>query len=397
MKPGREVAKRVYGTDGWVSHTTGNIWGHAAPTGSIPWGVYPLGSIWHCQHVWEQYTFSRDKDYLKNRAYPIIKEATEFWLQNFTEFNGYNIIAPSISAEHGSMMGKEEADNTNDNQRRRRFRGYYTIPNYQDAQMIRDLFIMCREAADVLSVDKSFSKEVLAAQKKLLPHAVGKYGQLQEWYGDYDSPEDHHRHIAHLYAVCPGTQIHPLTTPELAEAAKVSLNMRGDGRFPYNDGASGGNWSRCWRIWCWARLMDGNRANKIFSEMLREQGFENLLTHQQAGYSAGRPDMFTEPNNLFLHFQLDASASTPGFMAEMLLQSHLGEIILLPSLPDEWANGSIKGLKARGNYIIDLDWENGELTKAVIKSDYDLPKIRIKDKYVNPKKDNRIEFIKNSK
>ena len=395
INPGREVAGLVYGTDGWVSHTTGNIWGHAAPRGGIPWGVYPLGSVWHCQHAWEQFAFSRDTSYLKDIAYPIIKEATLFWLENLTEFGKYYIVAPSISAEHGS---RDDSDReTSEPYLRDRRRSIYNIPGaFQDAQMVRDLFIMCREAAGVLEVDKDFIRKVRAAQNRLLPHKIGRYGQLQEWFEDIDSPEDHHRHISHLYAVCPGNQIHPLTTPELAEAAKVSLNMRGEGRYPGYDGAAGGNWSMCWRIWCWARLMDGDRANKIFDQMLREEGFENLLTFQHSGGYGNRPDLFREPGNLFLNFQLDASGSTPGFMAEMLLQSHLGEIILLPALPEEWKNGTIKGLKARGNYSVDISWENGELKQAVIKS-YSgiIPKIRLTDKYVDPEKDYRIRMVMN--
>ena len=396
VNPGREVAKIVYGTDGWVSHTTGNIWGHAAPSGGIPWGVYPLGSVWHCQHLWEQFTFSQDTAYLKNVAYPIIKEASQFWLENLVKFKKHLIVAPSVSAEHGTTMGKEETGNTLNNQRRRRSEAYYNIPNYQDAQMIRDLFTMCLEADNILGVDKAFSKKVKDAEKKLLPHAVGKYGQLEEWYGDYDSPEDHHRHIAHLYAVCPGNQIHPLTTPKLAEAAKVSLNMRSEGRFLDYDSASGGNWSMAWRIWCWARLMDGDRADKVFDLMLRQEAFENLLTFQHAGWASGRPDLFREPDNLFLNFQLDASASTPGFMAEMLLQSHLDEIILLPALPKEWKNGSITGLKARGNYKVDISWENGELKKATISGNTaKAPKILVVDKVIDPEKDSRVEYVLN--
>ncbi|HKJ79699.1 MAG TPA: hypothetical protein VKA10_09190, partial [Prolixibacteraceae bacterium] len=393
VKPGHEIAKIVYGTDGWVSHTTGNIWGHAAPSGGIPWGVYPLGAVWHCQHAWEQFTFSNDTAYLKNIAYPIIKGATQFWLENLVKFKKYLIIAPSISAEHGAHIESDQeimqSYETNRNQ------NLFNVPGpSQDAQMVRDLFVMCREAADLLEIDKSFIKEVSAAQKKLMPHKIGQYGQLQEWYEDLDSPDDHHRHISHLYAVCPGNQIHPTTTPELAEAAKVSLNMRGEGRFMNYDRASGGNWSMAHRIWCWTRLMDGDRANKIFDQTLREQGFENLLTFQHAGWSSGRPDFFREPDNLFLNFQLDASGSTPGFMAEMLLQSHLGEIMLLPALPTEWEKGSVKGLKARGNYSVDIIWEKGELKKAVIKGDTkEAPKIRVVDEVIDPKVDDRVDYL----
>jgi alpha-L-fucosidase 2 len=378
VTPGKEIARLVYGTNGWISHTTGNIWGNAAPTGSIPWGVYPLAPVWHCQHLWQQYEFSMDKSYLEQTAYPIIKEAARFWLENLIEYEGSMIVAPSISAEHGAY-GRDE----------------YNLPGaYQDMQMLHDLFTNCVEAATILNVDQSFRDSVSDMRAKLLPQKIGQYGQLQEWYEDIDSPDDHHRHIAHLYAVCPGRQIHPLTTPELAEAAKVSLNMRGDGRYLDFEFASGGNWSRCWRIWCWTRLMDGNRANKIFSEMLIEQGFENLLTHQHADYHWERTDLFQEPDNIYLHFQLDASASIPGFMAEMLLQSHLDEIILLPALPDEWESGSVKGLKARGGYEIDIAWDDGELTHATITSKFEnIPKIRLVDKYVDLNKDDRIEFI----
>lgn len=386
VRPGREVAKKVYGTNGWISHTTGNIWGHAAPSGGLVWGTYPLASVWHCQHLWEQFTFSQDVNYLKETAYPIIKEAAIFWLENLIEYKEGLIVAPSVSAEHGSTKYYENNPSK---------KVAYNIPGaYQDAQMIRDLFNMSIEAAEILKIDKTFITQVKAKKKKLLPHKIGQYNQLQEWYKDIDSKDDHHRHIAHLYAVCPDNDIHPLTTPTLAEAAKVSLNMRGDDRDMDFEIAAGGNWSRCWRIWCWARLMDGNRANKIFDEMLREQGFENLLTHQHAEYSMGRPDLFRETDNMYLHFQLDASASTPGFMAEMLLQSHLGEIILLPALPNEWKSGNVKGLKARGDYTVDIEWENGELVNASITTpNKKVPTIRVKDKIVNTK-DERIR-IKN--
>jgi alpha-L-fucosidase 2 len=158
--------------------------------------------------------------------------------------------------------------------------------------------------------------------------------------------------------------------------------------------AAGGNWSRAWRIWCWTRLMDGDRALKIFNEMLTEQGFENLTTFQHAEYAMGRPNLFQEPDSMFLHFQLDASASTPGFMAEMLLQSHLGEIILLPALPSAWADGHIKGLKARGGFELDISWRKGRLQKAVITCPQGrMPVVRVGKDLLDPKKDPRIELI----
>lgn len=394
VEPGRQMAGLVYGTNGWISHTIGNIWGHTAPVGSIPWGVYPLAPVWHCQHLWEQFNFTQDTGYLAQTAYPIIKEATLFWLENLIRYNDYLIVAPSISAEHGAYLKKDEIKLKYSEASYEKVG--FTIPGAaQDAQMLDDLFKMCITSAGILEIDDDFIDSVKVFKEMLVPPMIGKHGQLQEWYEDIDSPDNHHRHISHLYAVCPGTAIHPLTTPELAEAAKKSLNMRGDGRFMEYEIAAGGNWSRCWRIWCWARLMDGDRANKIFSEMLAEQGFENLTTFQHAEYDMGRPDLYHEPGPMYLHFQLDATASTPGFMAEMLLQSHLDELILLPALPKEWKNGSIKGLQARGGYTVDLIWRGGKLKKATISgASADVPPVRVVKSLVDPSKDKRITIIR---
>ncbi|MFC2090825.1 glycoside hydrolase N-terminal domain-containing protein [Bacteroidota bacterium] len=390
---GRKMAQVVYGTNGWISHTIGNIYGHSAPVGGIPWGVYPLAPVWHCQHLWEQFNFTLDTAYLKETAYPIIKDAVLFWLENLVEYEGYLIATPSISAEHGAYLKKDEINAAYPENSYNRI--CYNIPGpSQDAQMIGDLFKMCMEAAEILKMDQVFSERVKQHYEKLMPPQIGKYGQLQEWYEDIDSPEDIHRHISHLYAVCPGNDIHPLTTPELAEAAKKSLNMRGEGRFMDIETAAGGNWSLAWRIWSWTRLMDGNRALKIFKEMLTEEGFENLTTYQHAEYGEGGKDLEMENDTMHLHFQLDATATTPGFMAEMLLQSHLDAILLLPALPDEWPNGSVSGLKARRGYTVDLEWEKGELKHATIKSSTGkVPVIYVGTERIDPDADERIEVI----
>jgi alpha-L-fucosidase 2 len=390
---GREVAARVYGTNGWVSHTTGNIWGNAAPWGSHPWGMFPMGAAWHCQHVWDQFAFSGDTAYLKNQAYPLLKDASIFWLENLVPYEGYYITAPTVSAEHGALMTENGLNPAFHDYRSNNY--HYSLPGvYQDIQMIWDLFTNTSAAATMIG-DREFADSLLKTRERLLPLKIGKHGQLQEWYLDIDDPDCHHRHIAHLYAVCPGTQIHPTSTKDLAEAAKKSLNMRGDGRFIEQELAAGGNWARAHRMWCWTRLMDGNRANKIMTEMLTEQGFENVLTFQHANYHWNRQDFYME-DSLYLHYQLDGSASLPGCIAEMLVQSHMGEIHLLPALPDEFADGKIRGIKARGGYTIDLDWEDGKLQFARITCppNTKIPEIRLKEDPITLEDFNNIEIIK---
>ena len=388
-RSGAEIARRVYGTGGWVSHTTGNIWGHAAPIGSHPWGMYPMGAAWHCQHVWDQYAFTGDLDYLRTQAYPLLQGASQFWLENLIPYEGYLITAPSVSAEHGALVTPEGLDPAYHDFRSDNY--VYSIPGiYQDMQMIWDLFTNTAEAATLLG-DHGYAEKLLYTRKKLLPLKIGRHGQLQEWYADIDSPECHHRHIAHLYAVCPGRQIHPLTTPELAEASKVALNMRGDGRYMEQELAAGGNWARAHRMWCWARLGEGDRALEIMKEMLTEQGFENGLTYQHASYHWEREDLQKE-GDLFCHFQLDGSASVPGCMAEMVLQSHMGEIHLLPALPEAWPDGNVSGLKARGGYRVAIRWEEGRLVKASIEMPPggSIPAVRLKDRLIDPGSDARI-------
>ena len=392
VEPGRKVARLVYGTDGWVSHTTGNIWGHVAPVGDIMWGTYPMASAWHCQHLWDQYAFTMDTAYLRTVAWPVMKEASVFWLRNLFPYKEYLIAGPSVSAEHGALLVGGKLDPAYHDLTSNDYR--YNIPGpAQDAEMIWDLFTNTIEAARILDLDKSFSDSLASFRSRLIPPHIGKYGQLQEWYEDIDNPDCHHRHISHLYAVCPGHQIDPFRTPELADAARKALDMRGEGRFPLQEQASGGNWSRCHRIWCWTRLLDGDRANKIFTGMMSEQGFENLLTYQHAGYSWQKEDLYRE-DSLFCHFQIDASASVPGFMSEMLLQSHLGEIHILPALPSEWTDGEVTGLKARGGYTVDICWRKGKLKKAVIhKYNFPEPVVRVDGELTDPAEDKRIIIL----
>ena len=379
VEPGRKVAKAYYGTEGWVSHTTGNIWGHAAPGAGMLWGMYPSGAAWHCQHLWSQYEFTQDKKYLKKEAYPMMKEAAEFWLQNMVEYEGKYIIAPTVSAEHGVDIrdGKPvEYALTNGESTRNK---WLNLPGaYQDIQMVYDLYSNVMEASEILGVDEDFRAKVKATRDQLLPTRIGKYGQIQEWAWDMDNPRDHHRHIAHMYALMPGRQIDPYKTPELAKAAEISLNMRGHTLYGPKWPHMGGNWNRTWRIYCYTRLLDGEKAARIFNDMVTQVGFENLMAH--------------ESNNM----QVDGSMSTPGFMAEMMLQSHQGEIHVLPAVPIEWPAGKVKGLIARGAFKVDIEWKYGQLVSCTIESmkGNKLPPVRVKGELVDVTKDGRFTIKK---
>ena len=375
--PGREVAKAYYGTKGWVSHATGNIWGHTAPGSDIKWGLYPVGASWHCHHLWSQYAYTLDKKYLKNRAYPIMKEAAEFWIENLVEKDQYLIIAPSVSAEHGVQIGNNgkivKYSTTHGEMNENRF---FTVPCFQDIEMVYDLFTNVIEASKILNTDAEFRKKIEIARDKLPALRIGKYGQLQEWLYDFDNARDHHRHIAHLYALYPGEMISPFKTPELAQAAKVSLNMRSEGFIRDGWFYTGGNWSMAWRAICWARLLDGERAIKIFNLMNKENGFENLMNSQVG------------------EMQVDASMATPGIFSEMLLQCYDNSIHLLPALPAEWPEGNIKGFRTKGGGIVNMEWEYGQLKKAeiILPKNYQLPSIFLKGNALS-KSDNRISIV----
>lgn len=378
LEPGRKVAQAYYGTSGWVHHATGNIWGYAAPGTDIKWGMYPSGSAWHCRHLWDQYDFTGDIEYLKNKAYPIMKEATQFYLENLMMYEGSYILAPSVSAEHGIEFkhGLPVAYSTIHGETDKG--KLYTYPAFQDIQMVYDLFTNIIKASQILQIDNDFRNNVIKARNKLMKPMIGKYGQLQEWSIDADNPRDHHRHISHLYAVYPGEMITPTKTPTLFEAAKTSLNMRNEGFMRDRWYVAGGNWSMVWRMACWARLLDGERAIKIFNMMIRENGFENMMSAQVG------------------NMQVDATMATPGLFAEMLMQSHDRCIHLLPALPSEWPEGEIKGLVARGGYKIDISWKNGQLEKArlVIPLGKAIPKLKLKNNEIFPK-DMRINIVMN--
>lgn len=344
---GRQTAKAYYGTNGWISHATGSIWGHSTPGNDILWGFYPCGAAWHCRHLWMHYVYTQDRDYLK-KVYPILKEAAEFWLENLIEKDGYLMVIPSVSAEHGIQVDGNDRPVPYTTVNGEVGRKLYTVPAYQDVAMVKNLFMDLCQAMEVLDCDEPMHKQLTETIKRMQPFKVGKYGQLQEWLLDVDNPRDHHRHIAHLYAMYPGDLISLKKTPDLAEAVKRSLLLRGSGKYGDRWPHTGGNWSMIWRTALWSRLHEGDQAIQTFNTMIRESGYENMCTNQSG------------------HFMVDAIMATPGVFADMIVQVEDNCINLLPALPVEWPEGSVKGLRLPGGYLIDMSWKNGTPQKVTV-------------------------------
>jgi alpha-L-fucosidase 2 len=362
---GEATAGKVYGCPGWVAHTVANVWGYTAPGQGVGWGLFPTAGSWMASHLWSHYCYTQDVDFLRNKAYPILKKSAVFFLNYMVEdpSTGYLMTGPSTSPENSFNYNGNEIS--------------LSMMPTCDRVLVYELYNSCIEASEILKTDSTFRDSLVKALAKFPPIRTGKNGTIQEWFSDYEDAHPNHRHSSHLLALYPFSQISLNRTPELAKAAKKTIENKLNAQ-----GWENVEFSRANMACFYARLKDGNEAYNNLKILLGNLTRENLLTVSPKGIAGAPWDIFIFDGN---------EASTTA-IAEMLIQNHEGYIEFLPALPTEWNNGQFKGLCVKGGAEVDLKWKNGFVQNAVIKakSDYTY-KIKLSDKYKN------VTFYKNGK